>query len=139
VLTPAGHWSSYPPHKHDRDDSPTETLLEKTYYHRISPRRGFGLQRVYSDDRSLDETLAFADRTTRKWREFARIRSWSRRSARPSCCSRGARTRSGSHVGRRPLPVAASGDALADLAKHRLVGANSFSKLTIHGRTVSTL
>lgn len=62
VLTPAGHWSSYPPHKHDRDDPPRETLLEETYYHRISPAQGFGLQRVYSDDRSLDETLAFGDR-----------------------------------------------------------------------------
>jgi 5-deoxy-glucuronate isomerase len=62
VLTPAGHWSSYPPHKHDRDDPPTETFLEETYYHRISPERGFGLQRVYSDDRSLDETVAFGDR-----------------------------------------------------------------------------
>jgi 5-deoxy-glucuronate isomerase len=62
VLTPAGHWSSYPPHKHDRDDPPTETFLEETYYHRISPPRGFGLQRVYSDDRSLDQTLAFGDR-----------------------------------------------------------------------------
>jgi 5-deoxy-glucuronate isomerase len=62
VLTPAGHWSSYPPHKHDRDDPPSETALEETYYHRISPARGFGLQRVYSDDRTLDETLAFSDR-----------------------------------------------------------------------------
>ncbi|HEX4673090.1 MAG TPA: 5-deoxy-glucuronate isomerase, partial [Solirubrobacteraceae bacterium] len=59
VITPAGHWSSYPPHKHDRDDPPAETLLEETYYHRISPARGFGLQRVYSDDRTLDESLAF--------------------------------------------------------------------------------
>jgi 5-deoxy-glucuronate isomerase len=62
VLTPPGHWSSYPPHKHDRDDPPNETLLEETYYHRVSPARGFGLQRVYSDDRSLDETIAFGDR-----------------------------------------------------------------------------
>ncbi len=62
VLTPGGHWSSYPPHKHDRDDPPRETFLEETYYHRVSPARGFGLQRVYSDDRSLDETLAFGDR-----------------------------------------------------------------------------
>jgi 5-deoxy-glucuronate isomerase len=62
VLTPAGHWSSYPPHKHDRDDPPHETLLEETYYHRIAPAQGFGLQRVYTDDRSLDETIAFADR-----------------------------------------------------------------------------
>jgi len=62
VLTPGGHWSSYPPHKHDRDDPPRETLLEETYYHRLKPARGFGLQRVYTDDRSLDETIAFADR-----------------------------------------------------------------------------
>jgi 5-deoxy-glucuronate isomerase len=62
VLTPAGHWSSYPPHKHDVDDPPRETFLEETYYHRVSPAQGFGLQRVYSDDRSLDETLSFDDR-----------------------------------------------------------------------------
>jgi 5-deoxy-glucuronate isomerase len=62
VLTPAGHWSSYPPHKHDRDAPPTETFLEETYYHRVTPAQGFGLQRVYTDDGSLDETLAFADR-----------------------------------------------------------------------------
>jgi 5-deoxy-glucuronate isomerase len=62
VLTPAGHWSSYPPHKHDRDDPPNETLLEETYYHRVAPARGFGLQRVYTSDRELDETLAFGDR-----------------------------------------------------------------------------
>jgi 5-deoxy-glucuronate isomerase len=62
VLTPGGHWSSYPPHKHDRDDPPRETLLEETYYHRVSPARGFALQRVYTDDRALDETLAVTDR-----------------------------------------------------------------------------
>lgn len=61
VLTPNGHWSSYPPHKHDRDDPPRETLLEETYYHRIHPAQGFALQRVYTDDRSLDETLAVSD------------------------------------------------------------------------------
>ena len=62
VLTPAGHWSSYPPHKHDRDDPPRETRLEETYYHRVSPARRFGLQRVYTGDRSLDESVAFGDR-----------------------------------------------------------------------------
>jgi 5-deoxy-glucuronate isomerase len=62
VLTPGGHWSSYPPHKHDRDAMPEESYLEETYYHRVSPERGFGLQRVYTDDRSLDESVAFGDR-----------------------------------------------------------------------------
>jgi len=62
VLTPSGHWSSYPPHKHDRDAPPEETYLEETYYHRIRPERGFGLQRVYTHDRTLDECVAFSDR-----------------------------------------------------------------------------
>jgi 5-deoxy-glucuronate isomerase len=62
VLTPGGNWSSYPPHKHDQDNPPAETFLEETYYHRITPGQGFGFQRVYSQDRSLDETLTFGDR-----------------------------------------------------------------------------
>ncbi len=62
VLTPPGHWSSYPPHKHDRDAMPEESFLEETYYHRISPAQGFALQRVYTADGSLDETLVVRDR-----------------------------------------------------------------------------
>jgi 5-deoxy-glucuronate isomerase len=61
VLTPGGHWSTYPPHKHDRDAPPGETYLEETYYHRVRPAHGFGLQWVYTDDRSLDESVAFRD------------------------------------------------------------------------------
>ncbi|GGH14151.1 5-deoxy-glucuronate isomerase [Alsobacter metallidurans] len=61
VITPGGHWSSYPPHKHDMDDFPRETYLEETYYHRLAQPGGFALQRVYTDDRSLDETMAVSD------------------------------------------------------------------------------
>jgi 5-deoxy-glucuronate isomerase len=60
VITPAGHWSSYPPHKHDRDALPDESFLEETYYHRISPPQGFAFQRVYGD--GLDETVTVRDR-----------------------------------------------------------------------------
>lgn len=61
VITPGGHTSSYPPHKHDRDNLPNESLLEETYYHRLNPAQGFGFQRVYTDDRSLDESMAVED------------------------------------------------------------------------------
>ena len=61
VFTPDGHWSSYPPHRHDEDDFPRMTYLEETYYHRLNPATGFGIQRVFSDDLSLDETLAVND------------------------------------------------------------------------------
>jgi 5-deoxy-glucuronate isomerase len=61
VLTPAGHWSSYPPHKHDRDALPEESFLEETYYHRIAPAHGFAVQRVYTADGELDETVTVRD------------------------------------------------------------------------------
>ena len=62
VITPPGNWSSYPPHKHDQDNLPHESLLEETYYHRLDPPQGYAMQRVYTDDRSLDESIAFGDR-----------------------------------------------------------------------------
>ncbi len=62
VITPGGNWSSYPPHKHDQDNLPHESLLEETYYHRFNPSQGYGVQRVYTEDRSLDETILIQDR-----------------------------------------------------------------------------
>ncbi|HEY7902776.1 MAG TPA: 5-deoxy-glucuronate isomerase [Casimicrobiaceae bacterium] len=62
VLTPSGHSSSYPPHKHDTDALPGESCLEETYYHRVDPPQGFVFQRVYTDDRSEDASFAAEDR-----------------------------------------------------------------------------
>ncbi|MFZ0097096.1 MAG: 5-deoxy-glucuronate isomerase, partial [Gemmobacter sp.] len=61
VFTPAGNWSSYPSHRHDEDDFPRITYLEETYYHRLNPADGWAIQRVYTDDGSLDETMAVQD------------------------------------------------------------------------------
>lgn len=61
VRTPSGHSSSYPPHKHDADRLPQESALEETYYHRLNPQQGFAFQRVYTDARDLDETMAVED------------------------------------------------------------------------------
>lgn len=58
VYTPAGNWSSFPPHKHDTEDPPREAYLEETYYYQINPKDGFALQRVYTHDGSLDQTCA---------------------------------------------------------------------------------
>ena len=78
VITPAGNWSSYPPHKHDEDRPGVETELEEIYYFQLrstqrseldptsdeqgaeggphsSPREGFGYQRVYgTGERPID-------------------------------------------------------------------------------------
>jgi 5-deoxy-glucuronate isomerase len=48
VFTPAGNWSSYPPHKHDEDRPPEEVVLEETYYYRTARPEGFTVQRLYS-------------------------------------------------------------------------------------------
>ncbi|MGH8779262.1 5-deoxy-glucuronate isomerase [Paraburkholderia sp.] len=61
VRTPGGHASSYPPHKHDTDNVPVESSLEETYYHRLNPPQGFAFQRVYTDARDIDESMAVED------------------------------------------------------------------------------
>lgn len=61
VFTPQGNWSSYPPHRHDEDKFPEMTYLEETYYHRLNPAQGFGFQRVFTEDGTLDETMAVSD------------------------------------------------------------------------------
>ena len=61
VYTPSGNWSSYPSHRHDQDDFPDITFLEEIYYHRLNPAQGFGIQRVYTEDGSLDETMTVKD------------------------------------------------------------------------------
>jgi 5-deoxy-glucuronate isomerase len=57
VYTPSGNWSSYPPHKHDTHNPPGEVDLEELYYYRIDRPEGFAIQKVYTADRRLDETI----------------------------------------------------------------------------------
>ena len=61
VFTPGGNWSSYPPHKHDTENPPTEARLEEIYFYRFAQPQGFAFQRVYTPDRGLDESLAPGD------------------------------------------------------------------------------
>ncbi len=61
AYTPGGHWSSYPPHKHDVEDPPRESQLEEIYFYRFAKPTGFAVQRVYTPDRSLDETITAVD------------------------------------------------------------------------------
>ena len=61
VYTPAGNWSSFPPHKHDVHNPPAEVDLEEIYYYRIERREGFAIQKVYTADRRIDETMTVRD------------------------------------------------------------------------------
>jgi 5-deoxy-glucuronate isomerase len=61
VYTPAGNWSSYPPHKHDRDAPPVEADLDETYYYRFREKDAFGVQRLYGPKDRPDVTLTVRD------------------------------------------------------------------------------
>lgn len=51
-----GQWASYPPHKHDDDNMPTEAETEEIYYYEFKHEGGFGIQRVYTMEGDIDET-----------------------------------------------------------------------------------
>jgi len=61
VFTPAGNWSSYPPHKHDIHNPPHEVDLEEIYYYRVRRPEGYAIQKVYTKDRRIDATLTVRD------------------------------------------------------------------------------
>jgi len=61
VFTPAGNWSSFPPHKHDVHNPPGEVDLEEIYYYRIERPEGFAVQKVYTADKRIDETMTVRD------------------------------------------------------------------------------
>ncbi len=67
VITPAGNWSSYPPHKHDEEREGVESELEEIYYFEVQAESAaggspapagadpVGYQRVYgTDERPID-------------------------------------------------------------------------------------
>ncbi len=49
TINPPGNWSSYPPHKHDREAPPEEVRLEEVYLFKVDPPQGFGVQIRYDD------------------------------------------------------------------------------------------
>ena len=67
VYTPSGNWSSFPAHKHDerKIDNQTGKLLEadleEIYFYKTDKPQGFAVQKVYNDDRSIDETAEAHD------------------------------------------------------------------------------
>jgi 5-deoxy-glucuronate isomerase len=67
VVTPAGNWSSWPPHKHDEERPGEETQLEEIYYFEVAPEAGspeaaatdpIGYQRVYGTEHRPIDVLA---------------------------------------------------------------------------------
>lgn len=50
TYTPSGNWSTFPPHRHEKDDLPREAFHEELYFFKVSPPDGFGMTRYYNDE-----------------------------------------------------------------------------------------
>lgn len=61
TYTPSGNWSTFPPHRHERDDLPREAYHEEMYFFKVSPADGFGMTRYYNDE--IDTGFIVRDNT----------------------------------------------------------------------------
>ncbi|WP_425144778.1 5-deoxy-glucuronate isomerase [Deinococcus sp.] len=59
VYTPSGHWSGWPPHRHDGQLG--SLYIEETYHYRIQPPSGWAIHRNYSPEDGYDEALIARD------------------------------------------------------------------------------
>jgi len=62
TFTPSGNWSTFPPHRHEKDDLPREAFHEEMYYFKVNPADGFGIARHYNDH-GLDANYTVRDST----------------------------------------------------------------------------
>jgi 5-deoxy-glucuronate isomerase len=62
TFTPSGNWSTYPPHKHQVDNLPTEAYHEEMYYFRVEPTEGFGICHYYNEE-GEEENFTVRDNT----------------------------------------------------------------------------
>lgn len=63
TFNPSGNWSSYPPHKHERNIPNVESAHEELYYFKINPEQGFCFMRLYSD-KGRDQAIVVEDGDT---------------------------------------------------------------------------
>ena len=64
TIVPPGNWTSYPPHKHDVENPPTESVFEEVYFYLFKPVDGYGFQRVYEpgdEPGRIDEVYVVED------------------------------------------------------------------------------
>lgn len=61
TYTPSGNWSTFPPHRHEKEDLPREAFHEEIYFFKVSPADGFGMTRYYNDE--IDTGYIIKDNT----------------------------------------------------------------------------
>ncbi len=61
---PSGNWASFPPHRHDFDNLPDEIDMEEIYFFRFQPKGGFGVQKIYTDNRDINVAYTVQENDT---------------------------------------------------------------------------
>jgi 5-deoxy-glucuronate isomerase len=61
VYTPGGNWSSFPPHKHDVHNPPSEADLDEIYYFRFQNDESFAFQHLYGNEEVGSRALKTRD------------------------------------------------------------------------------
>ncbi len=56
TFTPSGNWSTYPAHKHEKDEG-SEVFHEEMYFFKVSPDNGFGIARHYGEGYEDNHTV----------------------------------------------------------------------------------
>lgn len=63
TLLKPGKWT-FPPHRHDYDNFPEEIEMDEIYHYRVNPENGFGIQLLYTDDKSIDNSYTLRNGDT---------------------------------------------------------------------------
>lgn len=63
TINPPGNWSGYPPHRHENDNLPTESLHDELYLFKTDKPQGWGIERIYSPERDVNEFVYLKNNT----------------------------------------------------------------------------
>jgi 5-deoxy-glucuronate isomerase len=58
TCTPAGNWSTMPPHRHQEDEAGAEAAYEEIYFFQFSQPHGFGLTWQFDDAGEMDQAFS---------------------------------------------------------------------------------
>jgi len=63
TMNPPGNWSGTPPHKHEKSNLPVESLHEELYYFKTDNPDSFGVERLYSPEKKVNEFIHLKNNT----------------------------------------------------------------------------
>lgn len=63
TINPPGNWSGTPAHKHEKVNPPVESSHEELYYFKTDKPQGFGIERIYSYEKNINELIYLKENT----------------------------------------------------------------------------